>query len=273
MEVKKESNIKGYPKAISYLCMQKIKEQMEKCICKITIGIEQGTGFFCKIPFRDEYNMLPVLITNNHVINKNILNENNKRIDIDIQEENNRKKLNLNNRIKYTNKEYDISIIEIKEEDEINNFLELDINILNDILNNNNKNDKYLEQSIYIIQYPQGELSLSCSLLDKIYEDKKYSFGHKCSTDNGSSGSPILNYDNKVIGIHKEGTYFNKLNKGTFLNYPIKDFIQINYQNNKNKKYNFNSIYKYTKKILKKKIIIIIMNYINITKQVLICIL
>ena len=24
MEVKKESNIKGYPKAISYLCMQKI---------------------------------------------------------------------------------------------------------------------------------------------------------------------------------------------------------------------------------------------------------
>ena len=100
---------------------------------------KQGTGFFCKIPFRDEYNMLPVLITNNHVINKNILNENNKRIDIDIQEENNRKKLNLNNRIKYTNKEYDISIIEIKEEDEINNFLELDINILNDILNNNNK--------------------------------------------------------------------------------------------------------------------------------------
>ena len=41
--------------------------------------------------------------------------------------------MNLNNnRIKYTNKEYDITIIELKKEDEINDFLELDELIIND---------------------------------------------------------------------------------------------------------------------------------------------
>ena len=38
----------------------------------------------------------------------------------------------------------------------------------------------------------------------------------------GSSGSPILNLNNKVIGIHQDN-----FNKGTFLNYPIKEFIKI----------------------------------------------
>ena len=60
-------------------------------------------------------------------------------------------------------------------------------------------------------------------ILNRIYEDKKYNFNHKCSTKGGSSGSPILNINNKVIGIHKEG-YNNKYNKGLFLNYPIKKF-------------------------------------------------
>ena len=57
-----------------------------------------------------------------------------------------------------------------------------------------------------------------------IFEDGKYNFCHRCSTRGGSSGSPILNLSNKVIGIHKECT--NKYNKGTFLDYPIKDFIK-----------------------------------------------
>ena len=54
--------------------------------------------------------------------------------------------------------------------------------------------------------------------------EEQYQFIHKCSTKGGSSGSPILNLKNKLIGIHKEGK--NKYNIGTFLNYPIKDFIE-----------------------------------------------
>ena len=57
-----------------------------------------------------------------------------------------------------------------------------------------------------------------------MYEDKEYNFNHKCSTKDGSSGSPILNIKNEIIGIHKGGT--TKYNVGTFLNYPIEEFIE-----------------------------------------------
>ena len=46
---------------------------MEQNICKIKIGSLQGTGFFCEIPFPDKNNMLPVFITNNHIINEKLL--------------------------------------------------------------------------------------------------------------------------------------------------------------------------------------------------------
>ena len=67
--------------------------------------------------------------------------------------------------------------------------------------------------------------------------DKPYNFNHKCNTKVGSSGSPILSLNNKVIGIHKKGTKLNNI--GTFLNYLIKDFIQQNFDKkikNKNKR-------------------------------------
>ena len=159
-----------------------------------------------------------------------MLYKDNAIIELNIEEENNIKKLNLNDRKKYTKEAYDITIIEIKKEDNINNYLELDDNIINDIINNNNKNKNYIDKTIYIIQYPKGELSVSYGILDNICEDNKYNFNHKCSTEGGSSGSPILNINNKLIGIHKEG-YINRYNKGTFLNYPIKEYIQLYYKN------------------------------------------
>ena len=232
MEEDKENVLVGYPNIISYECTKKIKEQMEKNICKINIGKSQGTGFFCKIPFPDLNNMLPVFITNNHIIDKELLYKNDIKIKIDIYDESDIKEIDLNNRIKYTNEEYDITIIEIKKEDKINNYLELDEIIINDIINNINKNKIYINETIYIIQYPENKLSVSYGLLENIYLDKNYNFNHKCSTKGGSSGSPILNINNIIIGIHKEGNYNNKqYNKGLFLNYPVKEFIQEFKQN------------------------------------------
>jgi len=239
----KEPFLTDYPNVISYECSKKIITQMERNICKINIGKTQGTGFFCKIPFPTEEKMLPVLMSNSHVMNEDLLNQANAKIELDIKEENEVKKITLNNRMKYTNEEYDITIIEIKPEDNINNYLELDANIINYIDNDKDKNKEYRNETIYIIQYPENKLSVSYGILDKIYKDKKYNFSHKCITKGGSSGSPILNINNKLIGIHKEGN-----NKGTFLNYPIKEFIQLlNIKNNNdillqefNNKYNDN---------------------------------
>ena len=101
-----------YPNVITYECTQKIMEQMEKNICKITIGQNQGTGFFCKIPFPDKNNMLPVMITNNHIIEESLL-EDEDDITIKIKEYYDTKIIDLGDRMKYTNKNYDITIIEI----------------------------------------------------------------------------------------------------------------------------------------------------------------
>ena len=238
MEDKDESLLIGYPDTITYECTKKIIEQMEKNICKIKIGQNQGTGFFCKIPFPDMNNMLPVFITNNHIINKEFLNKENAKISLDIKEEADKINIDLNNRIKYTSKEYDTTIIEIKNEDKIQNYLKLDNIIINDIINNENKNKEYEDKTIYIIHYPKGKLSVSYGVLGNITVDKIYNFIHKCCTENGSSGSPILTLNNKIVGIHKKGGYNNNYNKGTFLNFPIKEFIGLNYH----KDYNIQNI-------------------------------
>ena len=203
---------KDYPKAVSFESTKIILEQMKNNLCKIIMDDgSKGTGFFCKI----NNNKLPVLITNNHVINdlnKNVtINYDNKYIDIILKE-----------RIKYTNEEYDITIIEINEKDEIKNFLEIDEEIMKE-----GANKSYINESIYTLQYPKEKL-VSYGIIKNIMEDKNYNFLHLCSTKNGSSGSPIINLKNKkVIGIHKETTNKNhNYNIGLFLNYPIKDFIQ-----------------------------------------------
>ena len=72
MENQKEAKIIGFPELISYECCTKIIKQMEKCRCKIEIDQDKGTGFFCNLPFPDKNKTLPVLITNNHIINANI---------------------------------------------------------------------------------------------------------------------------------------------------------------------------------------------------------
>lgn len=88
-----------------------------------------GTGFFCKIPFPNFYNLLPVLITNNHILNKEDLKINN-QILLSINNDLFTYKIYIDNSRKiYTEKDlYDITLIEIKESDGINLncFLEID---------------------------------------------------------------------------------------------------------------------------------------------------
>jgi len=226
MDSQNEEITSGFQNLITYECNKTILSQMEKCVCKINIGFMQGTGFFCQIPFPEakEYEMLPILITSNHIINEEFLNKKDASISFKIKKDKSIKSFYLESRKIYTNEAYGITIIEIKDKDNIKNYLKLDDNIISNILNkkNNLNFNKHINEAIYTIQYPEGDLSLSFGILDNIYE---YKFVHKCNTKNGSSGSPILTMDNKLIGIHNEKTNEN-WNQGTFLYNALKEFIE-----------------------------------------------
>jgi len=131
------------------------------------------------------------------------------------------KEIKLENRIKYTNKEYNITFIELKENDGITKFLELDDNI------KTNVNIPYIGESIYILHYPGSKnVAVSYGILKNINKENSYYFEHLCSTDFGSSGAPILNLSNsKIIGVHKESSNKYNFNIGLFLNGPLREFI------------------------------------------------
>ena len=139
----------------------------------------------------------------------------------------------MNNRIKYTNEKYNILIIELREEDHIQNYLELDAYILKDFEDNNKFNDLY-EEDLYIIEYVNNELSISFSTSNLLCEDAKYIFMHNFKTDLSSSGSQIISNNNKIIGIQSNKLTINGRNNGIVLSFPLKEFIQFYY--NKDKK-------------------------------------
>ena len=47
------------------------------------------------------------------------------------------------------------------------------------ILNIDNRNLDYIDRAIYLLHYPEGELSISYGVVNDIYQDKKYLFTHK----------------------------------------------------------------------------------------------
>ena len=234
---------------IGYDEIKKIVDNMEKCVCKITSQKKSGfllTGFFCKIPFPNDINKkFPVLITVNLFGHGGSYLEKSENIQI-FTEGKEWKSLNLKNRIKYSSDKYDIFIMEIKEEDLIKNYLELDDCILEDIQNNNNENIKiHINESIHIIQYANAKLSISFGSINSINKDKeyKYELSYRCGTSCGSSGSPIIrNINNKIIGIHTHALHLRDkvIKNGIYLTFPIKEFLQIYY--NKDRKEFINNL-------------------------------
>ena len=223
----REQLVLQHPIPVSLEGTEKILFQMKNCICKIFQKNGYiGTGFFCKIPFNNIF--LPVLITNNHILDDKDLNIYN-IIELSI---NGKTKIKItidDSRITYTKKEDDITIIEIKPEDGIKYYLEIDDDLNNEILES-----EYRNKSIYILHYPKEDLSVSYGVIKKI-KDKK-TIIHLCSTEEGSSGSPILLLKTfKIIGIHcgfhKNN---NKCNYGTFIQYLIIKFNK-NYYNKETK--------------------------------------
>ena len=183
---------------------------IEKCVCKIINDLElkSGTGFFCKA------NDLKLFITNYHVINNEFL-KNKKKLIIEIEEE--EKEINLElERYKISDKENDFIIIQILEQDNIKNFLKIDEDIFS---------KDYEKEIIFTCQYPGGgKLNYSHGeIIHKKHNLYIYTLGTQC----GSSGSPIILFDNlKVIALHRASIRDKNNNNKKNLGIPLNIIFQ-----------------------------------------------
>ena len=213
-----EQNKKNIIKPVNIEGTKKILEQMTNCICKVKNNQIIGTGFFCKIPYNNNIQIY-ALITSYQIINEFYLNQYN-YINLLINDYNQAKIINLDpSRNVYFNKMYNTTIIELKEYDNINNYLELDDNLFS-----NNIKSLFESESIYILQYLNGGKAIvSYGLLNEL---NGFNMNNICYINNGSNGAPILNLtNNKVFGISLETKENLNFNKGIFLKYPIEEFI------------------------------------------------
>ena len=213
---------RNYVKPVSVEGTKKILDQMTNCICKVKNNQIIGTGFFCRIPYMN-YSKINVLVTSYQIIDDFYLNQNNKFNLLLLNSHNEDKIINLDpSRKIYSSKKYNTTIIELKESDNINNYLELDENLFrNDI------KDYYESQSIYILQYLfSGSASVSYGILN---EFNGFNFKHICFAESCSNGAPILNLsNNKVIGISIESKENISFNFGVILKYSIEEYKNMN---------------------------------------------
>ena len=220
-----EKELNDHPQSIGLEQLDIIKQKMEKSICKIKCpkgGF--GTGFFCKIPFPNELNLLPLIITNYHVLDETDLKIGNSFIFSLKNDELIFKILFDNKRKTYTNEQYDITMIELKQSDELKgySFLDIDDNVFIDKPNN-----YYQKKTIYLIHYPNGQkVEFSSGVIKNIFMDN-YTISHFCTTKTGSSGGPLINILNhKVIGLHKGSIKEKNFNLGTLLKIPIQELTK-----------------------------------------------
>ena len=138
-QIDKDKLLDNYPLPVTIKDTEIILKQMKYNICKIENKNGNGTGFFCKILNKK------VLITNNHIINEEII-KNNSIISVTLNDDKIKKDIKIKDY--YTSTKYDTTIIEINDNDENINYLEIDEDIFDENINIYNK-------SIYIIQYPK----------------------------------------------------------------------------------------------------------------------
>jgi len=208
---------------------EEITDVLSNSIARIEYKIESSndniisTGFFIKLNIKGK--LFNFLFTCKHSVGeKEIQSE----IEITIyfgkskKEKNVNIKLDKRQRFIIALKNLDVTVIQILPKDNISKdkYLLPDYNYLSG-------NSDYKNKQIYIGGYPnviihKKEKHYSSGVIRSII--KNYHFLHSADTRAGSSGSPIINSDKKVIGIHN-GAY-EKLNSGTFISSIINELAE-----------------------------------------------
>ena len=218
----REKTLVNQPHAISIDFLRISGDLARTRICKINYKEGcYGSGFLCNIQI-DWNNYVKVLMTNNHILNKNDIQPG-KTIKFSI--DNDMKLYSIlidNTRKTYTDEYNDVTFIEIIEDDKIDekSFFDLDQQIFEKDLNN-----RFRQCQILLLHYPKGkEVSLSTGIIKNINEDNTTIF-HLCDTSECSAGGPIINTSNfQIIGIHKGGAEGKNYNIGILLKEPVENF-------------------------------------------------
>ena len=221
-------------------CTEKIIDQMNNYFYQINLT-EAGPeyGIFAKI--KNKNKDIPILIISRYLNNYEITNILNTFKDNIIQN------LEFGDTI-YRNKECNLTIMEIKENNNNIKFVEIDETLFNEKYEIN-----LLKESIYIIHYNnENDISVSYTKINNINESEII-YNNKINTQ--YKYSLIFNLsNNKLIGFHKiksNNDYINSKNKDIFFNVLKDEFIK-KYNNinelkiskilkNKNKYDNYNN--------------------------------
>lgn len=200
---------------------------ISKSICKIIIANEiQASGFFFKFS-EDNTSCFYCLISNEHVIKQEMI-DNNEIINLIYDNETIIKQIKLNNKERhietFTDIGIDATVVEIIDNDEIEKgyFLSPELEHFSNI-------SFFQNNQIYIPQYPLGKkITNSIGIIKKI---NNYEIFHTANTEEGSSGSPILLKDDiKVIGMHtgtkkNQNDNYAESNLGCFI-FPIINILK-----------------------------------------------
>ena len=178
----------GYPKPqIDIISTNKVRKSVCKILIKRKEGIQAGTAFFLL------YQKKKYLITCHHVINSEI-----NKFDVEIWDQRVFTFELKGHNIIQLEEPIDIIIIEMKNSDEINDYIEC----LDYDLNYSGGCAQYKNIDIFSIGYPKGLNSTEEA--GKIEKINDFEFYHNINTEKGSSGSPVVLFNTlKVIGVHK----------------------------------------------------------------------
>ena len=207
----------------------KTLNKVAKSVCKITVIDTKlkGTGFFLKI--KNPNGKFKFLITTHHVVTKDII-DGKKSIEIIINNQNIKQTIILDTSRRHILclEDKDITAIQIIQTDILmKNIKCLSYEKTYEYLNY----QKYLNKDVFTLHYPKGEdLECASGKIIKINYPNEFEFQHTIDSDFGSSGSPILLFEDenkkaKVIGIHTSYNILNKNNKGIFIGELIKKYF------------------------------------------------